>query len=515
MARLSGIKVVRIGSKRAVTIMAVLTIALLLVGFNSKTDAANKELTLSAHGIEPTSLDPHVGVSGADHNFFKQIFEPLVEVDAKGKPIPALAVSWENPTPKEWIFHLRRGVTFHDGTPFKAEAVKFNIRRLQDEATKSPVRGIALKIVGIDLIDDYTVKLTLNAPNIDFPVSMQDRPGMIVSPAAVKKYGPDFGRNPIGTGPFVYESWKAADSIVLKKNQNYWNKENVHLDRVEFKVIPDPSVAVMSFLSGGLDLYLGVPADRVKMVERSKNTNVIISPTLATTIVYMMGVPPFDKKEVRQALAYSIDKESITRAMTFGYGRVATGLLPYLHWAYEEDVRRYPRNIAKAKELLKKAGYADGVKATITTTPDAPYNKIAQIFKEQAAESGLDLTLEVLSPGQAIRKAIMKQTNCLTSGWSGRTSTDATYQALMHSTGAYNNKNYLNPVADALIEKARSTSDLETRRKAYSELQKLGAEDMVWLVLFNPPLIVAAKKTVSGYQTYLDGKLRLIGVKID
>jgi ABC-type transport system substrate-binding protein len=512
---MGGIKMARIGSKLAVTIMVVLTLTFLLAVFNSETHAANKNLTLSAFGTEPTSLDPHVGVSGADHNFFKQIFEPLVEVDAKGKPIPALAVSWENPTPKEWIFHLRKGVTFHDGTPFNSEAVKFNILRLQDEATKSPVRGIALKIKGIDLIDDHTIKLTLDAPNIDFPVSMQDRPGMIVSPSAVKKYGPDFGRNPVGTGPFVYQSWKAADSLVLKKNQNYWNKENVHLDTVEFKVIPDPSVAVMNFLSGGLDLYIGVPPDRVKMLEKSKKTNIIISPTLATTILYLMGVPPFDKKEARQALAYSVDKESITKALTFGYGRVATGLLPYLHWAYEKDVKSYPRNIAKAKELLKKAGYPDGVKATITTTPDAPYNKIAQIVKEQAAEAGFDFTLEVLSPGQAIKKAITKQTNSLTSGWSGRTSTDATYQALMHSTGAYNNKNYLNPVADALIEKARSTSDIEVRRKAYSELQKLGAEDMVWLVIFNPPMIVAAKKTVSGYQPYLDGKLRLIGVKID
>ncbi len=506
---------VRIALKTTVTFTLVLALTLLWAGLNSETYAANGAIKMALPGGEPTSLDPHTGVSGADHNFFKQIFEPLVEVDVKGTPIPALSVSWENPTPKEWIFHLRKGVTFHDGTPFNSEAVKFNILRLQDPATKSPVRGIALKVVGMDLIDDHTIKLTLNAPNVDFPVSMQDRPGMMVSPSAVKKYGLDFGRNPVGTGPFVFQSWKAAGSIMLKKNQDYWNKENVHLDTVEFKVIPDPSVAVMDFLSGGLDVLVGVPADRVKMLEKSKKTNIIIAPTLATTIVYLMGVPPFENKEVRQALAYSVDRESLTKALTFGYGRVATGLLPYLHWAYEKDVRSYPRNIAKAKELLKKAGYPDGVKVTITTTPDAPYNKIAQIIKQQAMEAGFDFTLEVLSPGQAIKKAITKQTNSLTSGWSGRTSTDATYQALMHSTGAYNNKNYLNPVADALIEKARSTSDIEVRRKAYSELQKLGAEDMVWMVIFNPPLIVAAKKTVTGYQPYLDGKLRLIGVKID
>ncbi|MEE9556991.1 MAG: ABC transporter substrate-binding protein [Candidatus Adiutricales bacterium] len=504
---------VRKSIRTIVSLLTILAVTFLLVGMTPDVSSAAKVFKVGYPGPDPTSLDPHAGLSGGDHNFFKQIFDPLVEVDPKGQPIPALAVSWENPSPKEWIFHLRKGVTFHDGTPFNAAAVKFNIERLQDEATKSPVRGIALKIKAMDLIDDHTIKMTLDAPNVDFPIVLQDRPGMIVSPAAVKKYGLDFGRNPVGTGAFVFDSWQEGSVVKMHKNPNYWNKENVHLDKVEIKIIPDGSVAVMSLLGGDLDLLILVPLDRVKQVEKSKKLKLYITPALAFQCVYMMGIPPFDKKEIRQALAYSVDRESITKALTFGYGQVATGHLPRVHWAYEGNVERYPRNIQKAKELLKKAGYPNGVKATLTTIPAPPYNKIAQIVKEQAAEAGFDLTLEMLGPAQAIGKAMKKQTNALSLGWSGRASTDATYQSLAHSSGAYNNKNYVNPVADALIERARSTSNIEERKKIYSDLQKLLAEDMVTLIFFNTPLAVAAKKGVTGYENYLDGKLRLTGVK--
>lgn len=468
-----------------------------------------------ALGVEPTSLDPHAGLAGSDHDSFKQIFEPLVEVDPQGNAIPALAVSWENPTPKEWVFRLRKNVAFHDGTPFNAAAVEFNIKRLQDPATKSPVADIAKKIVGINVVDDSTIKLTLDAPNVDFPIVMQDRPGMMVSPAAVKKLGADFGRNPVGTGPFVFQSWKEGDSIKLKKNQNYWNKANVFLDEVELKVIPDQSVAVMNLQAGNLDMIISLSEERVQLLEKSKDIKTYYTPILEFFSTYMMSVPPFDKKEVRQALAYAVDREAITKALTFGYGRPATGHLPDIHWAYEGNVNRYPRNIAKAKELLAKAGYPNGVKATLTTIPVPPHNKIAQIVKQQAAEAGIDFTLEMVEPAQAIGKAMKKETNALQLGWSGRASTDATFQSLVHSAGAYNNKNYINPEADKLIERARSVSDIQERKKAYSALQKLVADDMATLVEYNKSLIVAAKSNVKGIKNYLDGKLRLTGISAE
>lgn len=487
--------------------------AVMVLGLSPNRTHAAKVFKV-AIAVEPTSLDPHAGLAGSDHDSFKQIFEPLVEVNVKGNPIPALAVSWTNPTPTEWIFNLRKGVKFHDGTPFNAKAVEFNIKRLQDPATKSPVMGIAKGIVGINIIDDYTIKLTLKAPNVDFPIIMQDRPGMQMSPASVAKYGLDISRNPVGTGPFVFVSWKEGDVIKLRKNQNYWNKANVYLDEVELKIIPDKTVAVMNLQAGNLDMMVGLPAERVKQLQKSKKLNLYISSTNQFFCTYMMsGIEPFNKKEVRQALAYSVDRAAITKAMTFGLAKPSTGHLSAVHWAYEGDVETYPRNIAKAKALLKKAGYPNGIKVTLTTIPVAPHNKIAQIIKQQAMEAGIDFTLEIIGPAQAIGKAMKKQTNALQLGWSGRASTDATYQSLVHSSGAYNNKNYVNPEADKLIEAARSTSNMDERKAAYSALQKLVAEEMVTLIYYSGPLIMAAKKNVTGIRSFLDGKLRLTGIK--
>ncbi len=464
----------------------------------------------------PSTLDPHTGQPGTDHNYFKQMFEPLVEIDVNGNPVPSLAVSWESKDLKTWTFKLRQGVRFHDGTPFNAAAVKFNIQRLQDPATKSKVQGIAKKILGIEILDNYTIRLTLDKPNVDFPIVLQDRPGMIVSPAAVKKYGKDFGRKPVGTGPFVFKSWKTGDSVTMKQNPHYWAKERVFLDDVVIKIVPDRNVAGMNLQAGKADLMVNVAPEHAARMKMDRKLRLYSRSALEFTCIYLRlkSSPQMGNKEVRQALAYVIDKDAISKALYFGTASSASGLLPAGFWAYEPDVTDYAaQNITKAKALLQKAGYPNGFEAKYTTIPAFPFNKVAQIVKQQASEIGIVLNIEMMGLGQAIQTSMMNKTDILGLGWSGRTSTDATFQSLVHSTGTYNGKSYSNAEVDRLLEMAKSTQDTDTRKRAYSRVQQILAEDLPLIPILHMPMFYAAKKEVSGIKLYIDLKLRLLDVK--
>ena len=497
----------------------VLTSLAMVLGFGlvSTSTFAYSKLRIG-FGVGPTTLDPHVGTAGSDHNYIKQMFDTLVEIDPAGNPIPSLAVRWENKGLKVWTFYLRKGVKFHDGTPFNAQAVKFNIERLQDPATKSRVRGIAMSITKMRVINDLTIELTLKAPNVDFPIVLQDRPGMIASPTAIKKYGKEFSSNPVGTGAFRFKKWRTGDSVIMTKNQDYWNKSRVHIDEVEFKIVPDKSVAIMSLQGRKIDMLIAVPPERVKQLESSRKFNMYKKPALGFTAVYLTQIqsPPFDNKLVRQALAHSIDKIAISRALFFGLANEAITMVPPNHWAFTDNIPIYTRaNPAKAKELLARAGYPNGLKMEMKTIPAFPYDKIAQIVKQQAGAAGFDIQIETMGTGQLIQGAVTHKFQSIALGWSGRTSTDATFQALVHSSGAYNNKNFINAEVDKYIEAARNTEDQDERKAAYAKVQKIVAEEVGLIPIFHMPLFVATQKKVSGFQIYLDLKVRLIDTKIN
>ena len=469
----------------------------------------------------PSSLDAHVAQFGTDNNYFKQMIEPLVEMDLNGNPIPCLAVSWESNDLKTWTFYLRKGVKFHDGTPFNADAVKFNIERLQNPETKSGFQSVAKTIQKVEVVDNYTIRMILDESNVDFPLTLQDRVGSIASPTAVKKYGKDFGRNPVGTGPFVFVSWKNDDSVTMKRNPDYWAKERVFLDDVIIKIVPDRNVAAMNLQAGQADLLMNVAPEHLPGLEADPKLKVYHRASLEFTCLYFIRMHSspglemsYPKKEVRQALAYAIDVDAISKALYFGKAKSSKSIFPEGFWAYEPNVTDYTKsNVAKAKELLTKAGYPNGVELKYTSVTLFPFNRIAEIVKQQAAKAGIKLNLEIIGLNQAMQDTMLNKTNILGLGWSGKTSPDMTLQALVHSKGNYNNKNYANPEVDRLIAEGRSTADINKRKKAYSQIQKILAEDLPIIPILHMPMFYAAKKEVSGIKLYNDLKLRLLDVK--
>src|SRR4051794_7068237 len=189
---------------------------------------------------EAVTMDPHLSGSKIDRQIYHNIYEPLVMLDNKLQIKPSLAESWTQPDPKTLIFKLRQGVKFHDGTDFDAEAVKFNFDRMQDPATKSVRTGEIANVQNAEVVDKNTVKLNLKKPDAALLATLTDRAGMIISPAAVKKFGPDIQRNPVGTGPFQFVEWLKDDHLSAKKFDAYWDKNaGPYLDGLRYRPIPD------------------------------------------------------------------------------------------------------------------------------------------------------------------------------------------------------------------------------------------------------------------------------------
>src|SRR5262245_989247 len=223
--------------------------------------------------IEAATMDPHYSGSKVDRQIYHNVYEPLVVLDAKLGIKPGLAESWQQPDAKTIVFKLRRGVKFHDGTDFNAEAVKFNFNRMKTEP-KSVRKGEVASIDTVDVIDAYTVKLNLKRPDAALLATLTDRAGMMVSPKTAQERGPELERNAkgAGTGPFVFVEWVKDDHLLIRRNDNYWNKQGgPYLEQIRYRPIPDDTVKLQSLQAGEIHVMDYVQPRDVAAVKADKN----------------------------------------------------------------------------------------------------------------------------------------------------------------------------------------------------------------------------------------------------
>lgn len=223
---------------------------------------------LFGYDTDISNFDPILGNSGNDHALLYPIYDTLVNYNDKLEAAPGLAESWETPDDKTIILHLRQGVTFHDGTEFNAEAVKFNLERVNSEGSNvSDIKNVA----SVEAVDQYTVKLTLKQPDSSIILALSDRSGMMVSPTAVQKLGKDFAQNPVGAGPFKFVKWVPNGEIQYKKNENYWQKGLPYLNTITAKIMPDENTRLNALKSGQLNFYWNVSLNNVQVLEKDPN----------------------------------------------------------------------------------------------------------------------------------------------------------------------------------------------------------------------------------------------------
>ena len=472
--------------------------------------------------LEPTSLDAVLGRSGGDAYFWHQIFDQLVDAapDLTPSPGTSLATSWEISTdPHAITFHLRHGVLFHDGSPFDAEAVKFNIDRVLDAETRATPRASMTVIESVDVLDDHTVRFNLSRPWGTGFGMLADRGGVMSSPAAVAEHGRDYGWNPSGTGPFKVAEVVTGTYVRLVRNENYWRTDAdgnrlPYLDEVTIRTIRDQTVLASALRTGEIDVaYL--PYKDVAAFRRDERFQIetMLGGRIATVLVFNLAKPPLDDVDLRLAIAHAVDPVVLNKAIFFNNAIVAdAGMWPTGAWAHNPEIPRPYYDPEKAREFLRKAGHADGFEFTAVTYNHPVLMPTAEVVRAMLKRIGVTMNIEVLNNAAATERFFFGGDYPMyVTGWSRYPEPDWLASLAYKSDGYYNAGNVERADVDALVEKGASLYAMEDRREVYGEIDRIVLGEAWFTPVLYGVNYAAAPKKVRGIERLMgwDGKMRL------
>ncbi len=480
---------------------------------------------------EPKSLDPQAVTAVNDFRILVNLYDGLTRYKPGTLEVePALAESWtisEDGT--VYTFTLRDGVTFHDGTPLDAEAVKFTFDRMLDEnhpfhdTGPFPLSFFFGAVDTVDAPDPKTVVFTLKEPYAPFLSNLAYPTGLIISPAAVKEHGKDVGRHPSGTGPFTFVEWESNSKVVVEANPDYWDGAP-DLKAVVFRPITDANTRVAEMMSGGIDVMVEVPPDTFADLKGADDvaTYEQAGPHLWFLILNTKE-GPFADKRVRQAINYAIDKKALTENVLQGTAAIAAGPTPpAFAWAYNDALQPYPYDPEKAKALLAEAG-AEGANLTfyVTEGGSGMLDPVAMGAAIQAdlAKVGLEVSIETYEWNTFLGKVnpgLEGKADMAEMAWMTNDPDTLPYLALrsqaMPDQGGFNSGYYNNPEVDALLETARKETDQAKRAEAYKKMQEIVHEDAPWAFIANWKQNAVTTKAVSGFELQPSFFLLLKGV---
>jgi peptide/nickel transport system substrate-binding protein len=448
------------------------------------------------------TLDPTFSVQFTERQVLYLVFNTLVRFGPDFSIHPELAESWrvENEG-RRVVFKLRRGVRFHDGTEFDANAVKWNIERRLDPKVNSPQREqLSPVIENVEPIDPHTVAFNLKSPFAGLLSLLGERPGFMISPPAAEKAGNDFGDRPVGTGPFVFREWVRGSHINLERNPNYWEEGKPYLDRIVFRDIAGSVVGIQRLLTGEIDFVPDLSPQDIKPIEGRPRIGLVpITIGRWFSLQWHWNTAPFNNAKLRHAIAHAIDRQRLVQIVTDGRGTVSDGPTPQGLWWYDASIKSDPYDPKKARDLLSEAGYPEGLDVVLSTPQIAVFNQINQLVQEQLAAVGVRATLQPASQSDWYARLVRRETNFSPTRWTQRPDPDGLLYILFHSQGFANTTGYSNPKVDELLSKARQTFDQDERTKLYSEVQRLVVADLPMLPLFFSVEYAAIRDNVHGF----------------
>ncbi len=468
-----------------------------------------------AIGAEPENLDPLKMMSAPAATVAEHMVENLIYLAEDGSLQPALAESWE---PSEdglsWFLNLRQGVTFHDGEPFNAEAVKYNLDRFMAkgdfEGEEAAVFAFLLgRVQSVEVVDEYTVEIVLD--DIFAPIASHLSHSFIGmhSPASLEALGADdYVDAPVGTGPFNYVSWDRGDRIYMERNDNYWGDVPT-LDSVTFKFVPEAGSRVIMLETGEVHAIMAVPPTDIDRLQAEADIDVVFQNSVRVIYVgFNLDRDIFKDGKVRQALNYAINKDAIIETIFQGVGEPSSAPIVPAIFGYTQ-VGPYEYNPEKAMELLAEAGYADGLDIELFH-PTGRYPQdatVTEAVQAMLAEVGINASLTTYDWGTYLDTVIVppeqSEHDAYMLGW-GTVTLDADYglYALFHSSqwppGGNNVSYYANDEVDALLDEARVTPDRAIREGLYLEAIQIIWEDAPWIFLHNEGQVNAVRSNVKG-----------------
>ncbi|GHI00179.1 ABC transporter substrate-binding protein [Neobacillus kokaensis] len=519
-------------------LISLLAISMFLVGCSDKSNsnagdkekpaeggAPAKDTLVYGRGGDSASLDPITTTEGETFKVTINIFETLLNYGEQDTTIhPGLAEKWEvSDDGLTYTFNLRQGVKFHDGTDFNAEAVIFNFNRwMNGDAEKFPYytmfggfkkdEGHVIK--EIKAIDDHTVQFTLKRPQAPFLKNLAMSMFGIASPAALEKYGDDFRKNPVGTGPFKFVEWKANDKIVIEKNTEYWDKSLPKLNKIIFRVIPENTARLNALANGEIDVMDGLNNSDEATVTANDKLQIIERPSMNVGYLGLTTTrKPFDNKLVRQAINHAIDKKTIIDAFYGGKALAAKNPMPPSIEGYNDAIQEYPYDLEKAKALLKEAGLEKGFEIDLWAMPVArPYmpeaQKVAEVIQESLSKINIKANIKSVDWPTYLDKATKGEFDMFMLGWTGDNGDPDNFLYTLldkDSIGANNNAQYSNDELHDILIEAQTISDQEKRNELYKKAQEIIHEDAPWVPLVHSTPLLAAAKDVANYLPHPTG----------
>jgi len=467
---------------------------------------AGGTLTVVLDG-EIDTIDPHKSVTIVGAQVWPNIFESLVKQTPNLDAVePLLAESWEQPDDVTYIFKLRQGVKFHNGDDFTAADVKASFDRVMDEATGASRRPDFLPVAAVEVVDDYTVKFTMSAPYGPFLSKLEN---LAILPAGQTS---DPAQEPIGTGPFKFKEWITGQSITLEKNPDYWQAGLPYLDSIVYRPIAEPSTRIVELQTGNVDVLNAVPAKDVATLDADANLTVHRNAGVTRDHVgFNMESPIFkDNPNLRKAIAWAVDRETIANTILYGLAAPAQVAIPTSHWAYNPAVEgAYGFDLTKAKEYYDLAD-PKPTEITVKVSPTYPDQiKMAELMQPALKEIGIDLKIEQLEWSTWIDTVVVKgdydMEIVLISG--GSDPDDFFYQ--WHHTGeVFNIWRYSDPEMDSLLEQGRTTVDQDARKEIYYKIQDKLIEDVPLAHIIYRDQIMATSAAVQNFPMRLDSVLR-------
>jgi peptide/nickel transport system substrate-binding protein len=440
--------------------------------------------------LEPPNLDPTAGAAAAiDEVVYANLFEGLTRFASDGSIQPALARSWEvSEDGLAWTFELVEGATFHDGTAFDAEDVRFSLDRARAEDGANAQKPLFEAIERVEVVDPATVRLHLSRPEGNLPWNLAWGDAVIVAPESAETNA----TRPVGTGPFRFAEWRKGDSVTLERNPDYWG-EPAALERATFKFISDPTAAFAAMMAEDLDAFPAFPApELMAQFEADPRFAVAIGSTEGETILAMNNArAPLDDPRVREAVALAVDREEIIEGAMFGYGTpIGTHFAPH-HPAYLDLTGLSPHDPERARALLAEAG-AETLTLSLKLPPPAYARRGGEIVAAQLREVGIETEIENLEWAQWLEAVFRNKDFDLT--------------IVSHTEpldiGIYAREDYYfgyeNAAFDETMAALERTSDPAERTRLLQQAQRLIAEDHVNGFLFQLARTSVADAALKG-----------------
>ncbi|MCC6311719.1 MAG: ABC transporter substrate-binding protein [Trueperaceae bacterium] len=514
------------------SLLACLAIALTGVGL-AQTAGGSVVIAINA---EPDSLDPQKSATAVVNQVMRYIGDTLVNKDLDGNYIPGLATSWA-PSADDtvWTFTLREGVTFHNGRPVNAEAVRASFLRAKDPATQSAVAaGLLAPVDDVVAVGEYTLEFHLARPYYLLIENLTQQALAVIDAQAAAELGADFNRRPVLTGPWKVGPWASGSQITLERNPDYaWGPEYAHdgaayLDTIVFQVIPDQATATAAFLAGNVDLLTVAPSDVEQLSDAGGYTMLsFMRKGLGLYMAYNVNKAPFDDPLVRRAMAYLIDKDALVAVSLRGLGQPACGPLPPSILGYWDGICDYaaPYDPARGLEILAEAGYTqqggklvkDGqpLAFSIITSSTYGWPQSAQVVQAMLKELGITVDVELVEHTTLLAQGREGAHQAIFLGYT-YTSADIlnSYLNSANIGTGYNWAHYADPEIDSRLALTRGTSDDALRAETYAELQRMVLDLGLWLPLWINDNYIALQPRVEGAQLSKEGFVALLDASV-